>query len=275
MSTSIWLITTIRARKMPWVRAFGCYLAFAMLVLAGCGDDDPTVPSSHHQGITRTDTLGQILTLDIGDWCLERVVISTHLFVDVDRIYFICSDPGDTATTSLRVLNHSARNVRVTVISQLNGLQIAPTTVSLSGGDDVHLTATYVQEGEEVHEGRIVIQADLERVPVTIPAQGQLSSGPIVFLLPIDSFGPAFPNPCQELVKIPFSLAASQQVIITIHPADGSPYYPILASQLPAGHHLAEWNSRDTQGQLVPKGIYTAHIVAGDLDCWGDIEVAR
>ncbi len=275
MFKSIWSFTTTRARKMPWARSYGCYLAFALLGLASCGEDDPTAPSSRHQGITHTDTLGQILTLDISDWCLDRVVISTHLFVDIDRVYFICSDPGDTATTFLRVLNHSARNVRITVIPQLNGLQVEPTDVNLAGGGDVHLTATYVQEGDAVHQGRIVIQADLERVPVTIPAQGQLSSGPIVFLPPTNSFGPAFPNPCQELVKIPFSLAASQLVIITIHPPDGSPYFPIVASQLPAGHHRAEWNCRDTQGQLVSKGIYAAHIVAGDLDCWGDIEVAR
>lgn len=249
-------------------------LACTMFGLASCGVD-PTDPALGHLGITRTDTLGFIQSFDPNDWCLDHVVITDHIYVSRDRAYFICEEPGDTTTATLRVLNHSHSSVEIEVMTDLTGLSLDPTGITLAAGADFWIAATYIQQGDDVHQGHIMIRATPDPAPVLLPAQGQLSSGGVVFVPPGDSFGPAYPNPAKERVYLPISVTPARQAIITIHPPDGAAAFTIFAGNLTAGPHRVEWNCRDPQGDLVAPGIYAAHILSGDLDCSGDIEVVR
>jgi len=250
------------------------FLAFIIFYLASCGDD-PTDPPIGHLGITRTDTLGFIQTLDPNDWCLDHVVITEHIYVSRDRTYFICEDPGDTTTATLRVLNHSHGSVEIEVMTDLTGLSLEPTGITLAAGEDFWIEATYIQQGDDVYQGHIMIRAQQDPAPVMLPAQGQLSSGGVVFVPPADSFGPAYPNPAKERVYLPVTVTSARQAIITIHPPDGGAAFTIFAGNLTAGPHRVAWNCRDPQGDLVAPGIYATHILSGDLVCSGDIEVVR
>ncbi len=67
---------------------------------------------------------------------------------------------------------------------------------------------------------------------------------------------PAFPNPFNPSVTIPFSLASSQRLSIEIFDILGRRVTTLTEGLIPAGHHQVQWQGKSSSGQMVSAGTY-------------------
>ena len=81
---------------------------------------------------------------------------------------------------------------------------------------------------------------------------------------------PNYPNPFNPETWIPYQLAETAEVTVTIHAADGRLVRTLALGQLPAGTYqsrsrAAYWDGRNAQGEPVASGIYFYTLQAGDF----------
>ncbi|MGE3800457.1 MAG: FlgD immunoglobulin-like domain containing protein [Candidatus Kapaibacterium sp.] len=74
------------------------------------------------------------------------------------------------------------------------------------------------------------------------------------------------PNPFTEATRIPFYLAATQKVEITIYDLQGKTITTLLHKQVQPGSHAVEWNGTDAEGKPVESGTYFCRFTAGELE---------
>ncbi len=67
---------------------------------------------------------------------------------------------------------------------------------------------------------------------------------------------PAFPNPFNPSVTIPFTLASSQRLSIEIFDILGRRVTTLTEGLIPAGHHQVQWQGKSSSGQMVSAGTY-------------------
>ena len=84
------------------------------------------------------------------------------------------------------------------------------------------------------------------------------------------AFLPNYPNPFNPETWIPFELADSSRVTITIYNAAGQTVRVLELGQLPAGSYksrakAAHWDGRNSLGEPAASGIYYARIEAGSF----------
>ncbi len=89
-----------------------------------------------------------------------------------------------------------------------------------------------------------------------------------------------FPNPFnpeKQFTQIRYVLTKSEQVTIVIFDVTGNKIETILKNVLKnLGEHTEDaWDGRDEQGNLVPNGIYYAHVHSETLDQYITIAVTR
>jgi len=263
------------ARSHPPIqRAALLVAALAIALLGGCSEkDDPTGPDwGPLEGITETDGEGTITSVDPDDWCMSGVILNSRLYVDSDDLWFRVPAVGDTGTAAVRALNYSSETVVIDSVSADTLFAVTPPSALLGHGDDVTFTVEYVQTDSLVYEGEITFHATPDTAAFFITVRGEIDDGGEVTVDPEFSFGPAAPNPCVTSTAIPYNLPAECHVLITI--SDGEDVVrTLLDLARPAGPHVALWDCTDGSGHRVPAGIYRAHIEAGGLTCWGDIQV--
>ncbi len=80
-----------------------------------------------------------------------------------------------------------------------------------------------------------------------------------------DALESARPNPFQESTEIHFSLAGSEDVSLTIYDVTGRLVRTLLHENRVAGAHMARWDGRTSQGELVPAGVYFMRLEAGSF----------
>ena len=81
---------------------------------------------------------------------------------------------------------------------------------------------------------------------------------------------PNYPNPFNPETWLPYQLAETAEVTVTIHAADGRLVRTLALGQLPAGIYqtrtrAAYWDGRNAQGEPVASGIYFYTLRTGDF----------
>ena len=76
--------------------------------------------------------------------------------------------------------------------------------------------------------------------------------------------GQNYPNPFNPATTIPFTLAQSGQVTLTIFNLQGQCVCELFSGTLDAGPHQITWDGRDAQG-VVPSGVYLYVLRAADF----------
>jgi len=72
-----------------------------------------------------------------------------------------------------------------------------------------------------------------------------------------------YPNPFNAVTTIPFQLAASAGVELSLYNAAGQKIRTLFAGHLNAGHYRSQWDGRDAGGRLVASGTYFYRLRAG------------
>ena len=78
-----------------------------------------------------------------------------------------------------------------------------------------------------------------------------------------------YPHPANPETWIPFQLAKSAEVTVSIYTEDGKPVRTLEFGQLPAGVYQSQsravyWDGRNAQGEPVANGVYLYTLQAGD-----------
>ena len=76
---------------------------------------------------------------------------------------------------------------------------------------------------------------------------------------------PAYPNPSNLGVWIPYALAGDAKVTIRIYNILGQVVRTLDAGRKPAGRYLAYWDGRTDDGKEVASGVYIYSLQAGDF----------
>jgi hypothetical protein len=72
--------------------------------------------------------------------------------------------------------------------------------------------------------------------------------------------GPAYPNPFNPRVTIPFVLTVEGAARVTVHDASGRLVAVLLDEVRPAGEHVVTWHGTDAEGRPVASGVYLARL---------------
>ena len=71
---------------------------------------------------------------------------------------------------------------------------------------------------------------------------------------------PSFPNPFNSTTRIPYRLAASGPVRLTIHAVSGQPVRTLVNGVQASGRYQVSWDGRDREGVPVAVGVYLARL---------------
>jgi hypothetical protein len=71
-----------------------------------------------------------------------------------------------------------------------------------------------------------------------------------------------FPNPFNPVVRIPFVLARSQVVSLSVYDAAGRHVCDLARGQLARGRHVRIWRGRDAAGRAMASGVYHVRLEA-------------
>ena len=86
---------------------------------------------------------------------------------------------------------------------------------------------------------------------------------------------PAYPNPFNPAVTIPFVLSRSVYVRLSVYDVSGRQAAVLVDGIVPAGRHEARWHATDTRGIGLPSGIYFTRLRAGGIESTGKIVLVR
>ena len=81
---------------------------------------------------------------------------------------------------------------------------------------------------------------------------------------------PNYPNPSNPETWIPYELAETAEVTVSIHASDGKLVRTLTLGQMPAGvyqgkNRAAYWDGRNAAGEPVASGVYFYTLSAGDF----------
>ena len=65
-----------------------------------------------------------------------------------------------------------------------------------------------------------------------------------------------YPNPFNPSTRIAFSLLEAGTVQLSVYNLQGQEVRTLVSGQMNPGHHTINWNGRDTNGKLMPSGVY-------------------
>lgn len=92
---------------------------------------------------------------------------------------------------------------------------------------------------------------------------------------PIEGLLPAYPNPFNPTVTIPFVLVRDGRVRLSVHDVSGRRVSVLVDEALPAGRHEARWNGVDAYGRHLPSGVYFTRLYIGGIESTGKIALVR
>jgi hypothetical protein len=88
---------------------------------------------------------------------------------------------------------------------------------------------------------------------------------PEIFPLPeAFSLSQNYPNPFNPATNIRFNLSQTQSVTLAIFNILGEKVKTLIDSRLPAGEHAVKWDGTDSEGHLMPTGIYFYRLKADE-----------
>ena len=94
--------------------------------------------------------------------------------------------------------------------------------------------------------------------------------------LPTDfALHPAYPNPFNAEVALPFDLPQAAAVALVLYDALGRPVRRLMDGPLAAGRYRFVWDGRDQDGRVVASGIYFYRLVADSFVAVGRLALVR
>jgi hypothetical protein len=112
-----------------------------------------------------------------------------------------------------------------------------------------------------VDDGRMLldIRPVLPEQPTAITDEQQVGQLPAATAL-----APAYPNPFNAAVTIPFSLAKEEKVRVWVVNGAGQVVRVLWDQQAGAGRHELRWDGRDSAGRPVASGLYLVQLQTAD-----------
>ena len=135
-------------------------------------------------------------------------------------------------------------------------------TVWIRLAKQLNLTEPNLQQGIEVLEQLLAILSTQDRLPENT------------------ALLPNYPNPFNPETWIPYQLAKTSDVSISIHSADGKLVRSLKFGQLPAGVYknkarAAYWDGRNELGESVASGVYLMTLTANDFKATGKMIIRK
>jgi hypothetical protein len=87
--------------------------------------------------------------------------------------------------------------------------------------------------------------------------------------------GVPYPNPFNPMITVPFALAVSGRVDLSVFDVRGRRVSHLMAGEYPAGEHRVIWHGRDDREVEVPSGVYFLHLRAGTVSETRKVTLAR
>ena len=75
-----------------------------------------------------------------------------------------------------------------------------------------------------------------------------------------------YPNPFNPVTTISYDLAEDVYVELTVYNMIGEKVTTLVKGNQPAGYYNVEWDGRNSQGRIVPSGMYFLKICAGSYN---------
>ena len=92
--------------------------------------------------------------------------------------------------------------------------------------------------------------------PLFEPNTSTMTEGPRMAVPIASGLDPSFPNPFNSATRIPYRLAASGPVRLTIHAVSGQPVRTLVDGVQASGRYQVSWDGRDREGVPVAAGVY-------------------
>lgn len=90
-----------------------------------------------------------------------------------------------------------------------------------------------------------------------------------------DRLLPAYPNPFNPTVTIPFVLSGPGRVVLSVYNATGRLIALLVDDVLPEGRHEVNWSGVDMRGRPLPSGIYFILLNVEDIKSTGKVTLVR
>ncbi len=133
-----------------------------------------------------------------------------------------------------------------------------------ASGEIIHLK---FQTADDVH-GKVETSLTFTDVMYNEqqPTLGGTAGRIFVVGLPTDyTLGHNYPNPFNPATNIPYALPSTERVSIKIFNLQGQLVRTLVDRHQDAGHHVAVWDSRDSNGIPLASGIYFVRMQAADF----------
>jgi len=118
------------------------------------------------------------------------------------------------------------------------------------------------------HDGTVVLWDLLRVTSTSVPDRNPALPERTALL-------PAYPNPSNLGVWIPYELAGDAKVTIRIYNILGQVVRTLDAGRKPAGRYLAYWDGRTDDGEEVASGVYIYSLQAGDFSAARKMAVVK
>ena len=190
--------------------------------------------------------------------------------INIQDLAFVAARFGQTGEDDADVNGDGEVNIKdlVLVAAAFGNGNGAPTTpISLISGDfhiGFTLTRTEIQQWlVEARQLGLTDPTSLRGIAVLEQLFAALAPAETALL-------PNYPNPFNPETWIPYQLAVSASVSVSIYAADGTVVSILAVGHQPAGEYQQRnravyWDGRNTQGEPVASGVYFYTLTAGDF----------
>jgi len=243
---------------------------FTAFLSTGCSDDNGL--GEDFEGITKTDYYGNVLSIDVDDWC--GTLTPRYLFLEPEdcKILMPCSTLGDSVIDSFSVFNEWIYDIITRVSATDTNLTVTPDSVIIPAQDSVTFEVKFKLLDNLNHNGNITFT----QFEPTASTSVNFNAGFNVLDIPCARtnvpdqyyFFPAYPNPADVGTIIEYALPRTSDVNISIYTPEENFVTTLVDDTLPAGYYQVYWNVRD-----ITPDIYDCRMEAGDYECRGNIQV--
>lgn len=159
--------------------------------------------------------------------------------------------------------------------------------------DEVDVTVSILEHRWEPNEIKVIVEAQIETVAGSFPAAPALDPQFRPETDPLPTFWqdlsqvpektallPNYPNPFNPETWIPYRLAESAEVTLTIYSLNGNQVRTLALGHQPAGFYesrsrAAYWDGSNAIGERVASGVYFYTLTAGDFAATGKMLILK